>query len=81
MLMCPCGNMTSAAQARSAGAVLRWQQCGSCGRCGSFELRVDGVQVARGRVARRVFADAAALERVRKRVSGAAEDALGGRAA
>lgn len=70
MVMCPCGSLTTPAQSRRNGSVLRWQHCGSCGRCGNFELRIGVNRVAKNEVARRVFRDTAALEWIHGRVNG-----------
>lgn len=65
---CPCGGFTVGRVAKEKGAVLAFEECGSCGRCGYFKLHVDGELVAKEQTARRMFQDANAIEAVRKRL-------------
>lgn len=52
---CPCGGNTVQAENRRGPALLSYEKCGSCGRCGGFILRVDGEIVDRGEPARLMF--------------------------
>lgn len=61
MMACPCGGLTVKDQARRRSALLRWERCGSCGRCGRYRLRVAGRIAAHGEVARRAFGDDAVV--------------------
>ena len=56
-ICCPCGGFTVARTAKDGEAVLRFEECGSCGRAGDFVLRVDGEIVERGQQARRDYND------------------------
>lgn len=70
---CACGNRTTARDAHSQGARLKWHECGACGRCDRFELIIGakgGRQVVeRGQTARRIFRDDRLLEQARARAS------------
>lgn len=57
MMACPCGGLTVKDGAKRRGVSLRWERCGSCGRCGKFRLQAGGQVISRGEVARRSFAD------------------------
>jgi len=57
---CPCGGMAYPKKSQRGGAVLRWKECGACGRCGRFVLHVDGECVARGSDAQSRYNEVAA---------------------
>lgn len=66
---CPCGGFTVARIAKEKGAILNYEECGSCGRCGEYKLRIAGELITKGQTARRAIQDANAIEAVRKRVA------------
>ena len=53
MIGCPCGGFTVSASERNPGLVLKYERCGSCGRCGRWRLHQDGTLVTEGEQARR----------------------------
>lgn len=63
-MMCPCGNATTPARNKRDPAILRYERCGACGRCGCFVLNIDDHHVAGGQVARKLFQDEEALARL-----------------
>lgn len=67
-MICPCGGRTLSTTARQPSAVLCWDQCGACGRCANFELKVWGQPVAKAHAAQRAFHDERLMEIIRKRV-------------
>lgn len=58
---CTCGGFTVPRKEKNAGATLAYQECGACGCCGRFDLRIAGVLVAKEQTARRMFQDAGAI--------------------
>lgn len=64
---CPCGGFTLSAKSKNGAATLRYERCGSCGRCGQFELRVSDRRFASGEVARRAYQDDRLLTRLTTR--------------
>lgn len=64
---CPCGGHTVTAKSKSGAVTLRYERCGSCGRCGRFELCVSDRRFACGEVARRAFQDDQLLNRLTTR--------------
>ncbi len=54
MMGCECGGFTARAKEVRGGAVLRYERCGTCGRCGRWVLAVHG-RVVRGVPARLEF--------------------------
>ena len=62
MIGCPCGGFTASASERKRGAVLKYERCGACGRCGQWRYEHDGTLVAEGEQARRQFQAAKAGE-------------------
>lgn len=67
-MMCNCGGRTARASARDNESKLTWECCGACGRCGSYVLVVEKVQVVAGRAARLAFRDPALLDMIRQRL-------------
>lgn len=65
---CPCGGFTVARIAKEKDAILNYEECGSCGRCGDYRLLIAGEVVAKEQTARRLFQDANAIDTVRERL-------------
>lgn len=42
MIGCPCGGFTSRMKERHGGAVLTFERCSACGRCGRWVLTAGG---------------------------------------
>ncbi len=72
MMACPCGGQTAGRLARKSGAVLSWQSCTACGRCGAWRLAVEDIRVAGGELARRAYGDDRLLAHIQNRITRAA---------
>ena len=57
-MSCPCGGPLRKSAESSKPFRLEWRECNSCGRCGFWELRVDGELVSTGAAAWQRFRDA-----------------------
>ena len=55
MIGCKCGGFTHRKAERAQEVSLRWQQCGACGRCDLYELRLGRAVVSKGQAARRTW--------------------------
>lgn len=54
-MICRCGGTGMAYREKYGNALLRWKQCGSCDRCGYFELTIAGLRVETGEAARLAY--------------------------
>ena len=63
MIACSCGGFTVGRQAKCGAHVLKWEACGSCGRCDAWRLHSEGGLLAHGQDARRRFLSEQAAKR------------------
>lgn len=54
-MICKCGGHLLGRFERIQTSQLKWKECGACGRCHGFTLRVSGTATEHGRTACAVF--------------------------